>query len=155
MKKKVKGQINIQNKKAFFDYEIEARYTAGIQLMGSEIKSIRANKARITESFCEVKNNEIFIINMFIEEYVFAKNFSHSPKRERKLLLKRDEIKKIHKKVKEAGFTIVPLKIFLNDSGLAKIEIALAKGRKNYDKRENIKKRDLHREQGRDNKFKF
>ena len=123
--------------------------------MGSEIKSIRNNKARITESFCQIKGGEVFLINMYIEEYKFAKNFTHSTRRERKLLLNRNEISKIHRKIKEAGFTLVPLKVFLNKDGYAKVEIALAKGKKNYDKRNSIKEKDLKREAGRDNKYKL
>lgn len=135
--------INIKNKKARFEYEILDKYIAGIQLTGTEIKSIRESKARITESFCEFnEKGELFAINMFIEEYVYGHAFNHNPKSERKLLLNKRELKKLLKEVQNAGLTIVPLRLFLTDKGWAKLEIALAKGKKNYDKREAIKNRD-------------
>lgn len=135
--------INIKNKKARFEYEILDKYIAGIQLTGTEIKSIRESKARITESFCEFnEKGELFAVNMFIEEYVYGHSFNHSPKSERKLLLNKGELKKLLKQVQNAGLTIVPLRLFLTDKGWAKLEIALAKGKKNYDKRENIKDRE-------------
>jgi SsrA-binding protein len=135
--------INIKNKKARFEYEILDKYIAGIQLTGTEIKSIRESKARITESFCEFnEKGELFAINMFIEEYVYGHAFNHNPKSERKLLLNKRELKKLLKEVQNAGLTIVPLRLFLTDKGWAKLEIALAKGKKNYDKRESIKNRD-------------
>ncbi|WP_372769837.1 SsrA-binding protein SmpB [Lutibacter sp.] len=135
--------INIKNKKARFEYEILDKYIAGIQLTGTEIKSIRESKARITESFCEFnEKGELFAINMFIEEYVYGHSFNHNPKSERKLLLNKRELKKLLKEVQNAGLTIVPLRLFLTDKGWAKLEIALAKGKKNYDKRENIKDRE-------------
>lgn len=135
--------INIKNKKARFEYEILDKYIAGIQLTGTEIKSIRESKARITESFCEFnEKGELFAINMFIEEYLYGHAFNHNPKSERKLLLNKRELKKLLKEVQNAGLTIVPLRLFLTDKGWAKLEIALAKGKKNYDKREAIKNRD-------------
>ena len=135
--------INIKNKKARFEYEILDKYIAGIQLTGTEIKSIRESKARITESFCEFnEKGELFAINMFIEEYIYCHAFNHNPKSERKLLLNKRELKKLLKEVQNAGLTIVPLRLFLTDKGWAKLEIALAKGKKNYDKREAIKSRD-------------
>ncbi len=136
-------KINIKNKKARFEYEILDKYIAGIQLTGTEIKSIRESKARITESFCEFnEKGELFAINMFIEEYIYGHAFNHNPKSERKLLLNKRELKKLLKEVQNAGLTIVPLRLFLTDKGWAKLEIALAKGKKNYDKREAIKDRD-------------
>jgi SsrA-binding protein len=136
-------KINIKNKKARFEYEILDKYIAGIQLTGTEIKSIRESKARITESFCEFnEKGELFAINMFIEEYLYGHAFNHNPKSERKLLLNKGELKKLLKQVQNAGLTIVPLRLFLTDRGWAKLEIALAKGKKNYDKREAIKDRD-------------
>jgi len=136
-------KINIKNKKARFEYEILDKYIAGIQLTGTEIKSIRESKARITESFCEFnEKGELFAINMFIEEYVYGHSFNHNTKSERKLLLNKGELKKLLKQVQNAGLTIVPLRLFLTDKGWAKLEIALAKGKKNYDKRENIKDRE-------------
>ena len=135
--------INIRNKKARFEYEILDKYIAGIQLTGTEIKSIRESKARITESFCEFnEKGELFAINMFIEEYLYGHSFNHSPKSERKLLLNKNELKKLHKEVQNVGLTIVPLRLFLTDKGWAKLEIALCKGKKNYDKRETIKTRE-------------
>jgi SsrA-binding protein len=135
--------INIKNKKARFEYEILDKYIAGIQLTGTEIKSIRESKARITESFCEFnEKGELFAINMYIEEYLYGHAFNHSPKSERKLLLNKNELKKLQKEVQNIGLTIVPLRLFLTDKGWAKLEIALCRGRKNYDKRENIKSRE-------------
>lgn len=138
--------INIQNKKARFEYEILDKYTAGIVLTGTEIKSIRAGKASITESFCEFNDNgELFAINMTIQEYAYGNYYNHRPKAERKLLLNRRELKKLQKEVNTSGLTIIPLRMFLNEKGLAKLDIALAKGKKLYDKRDTIKDRDNKR----------
>ena len=138
--------INIQNKKARFNYEILDKYTAGIVLTGTEIKSIRTSEASIAESFCEFNDKEeLFIINMTIEEYLYGTYYNHKPKAERKLLLNRKELKKLKKEVSTKGLTIVPLKLFINDNGFAKLEIALAKGKKVHDKRETIKDRDNKR----------
>lgn len=138
-----KNNINIRNKKAKFEYEFLDTYVAGIVLVGTEIKSIREGKASIAESFCEFnKNGELFVINMTIQEYSHATYFNHQPKSERKLLLQRKELKKLHKEVKNSGLTIVPLQVFINEKGFAKMKIALAKGKKLYDKREVIKDRD-------------
>ena len=132
--------INIQNKKARFQYEILDKFTAGIVLTGTEIKSIRNSKASIAESFCEFNDKgELFVVNMSIEEYIYGTYFNHKPKAERKLLLNKKELKKLYKEVKNSGLTIVPLKLFINDKGYAKLIIALAKGKKIYDKRETIK----------------
>jgi len=140
-------RINIQNKKARFEYEIIDKYTAGLQLTGTEIKSIRLSKARITESFCEFnEKGELFVINMFIEEYLYGHSYNHKPKSERRLLLQKRELKKLEKQVKNVGLTIVPLRLFLTDKGWAKIDIALCKGKKTYDKREVIKDRDNKRD---------
>ncbi|WP_396637672.1 SsrA-binding protein SmpB [Maribacter sp. R77961] len=139
--------INIKNKKARFEYELLDKYTAGIVLAGTEIKSIRYGKASISESFCEFnERGELFVINMQIDEYSHASHFNHKPKAERKLLLQKRELKKLYKEVKASGLTIVPLNLFLNDRGLAKMQIALAKGKKLYDKRESIKDRDNKRD---------
>ncbi len=140
-----KNTINIKNKKARFEYEFLDKYVAGIQLAGTEIKSIREGKASITESFCEFQDDELFVINMTIQIYSHATYYNHDPKSARKLLLKRRELNKLHKEVKTGGVTIVPLKMFINDRGLAKMQIALAKGKKLYDKREVIKDRDSKR----------
>ena len=137
--------IKIKNRKAKFEYEILDTYTAGIVLRGTEIKAIREGKASIAESFCEFSNHELFVINMTIQEYSHARTFAHTPKSERKLLLNRNELKKLEKEVKNTGLTIIPLVLFTNDKGLAKMEIALCRGKKEYDKREVIKERDSKR----------
>ena len=136
-------KINIQNKKARFEYEILDTYIAGIQLTGTGIKSIRDSKARITESFCEFNDKgELFVINMFIEEYSFGSFYNHRSKSERKLLLNKKELKKLQKEVQNVGLTIIPLKLFVTDKGWAKLQIALCKGKKLYDKRQTLKDRD-------------
>ena len=141
------NKINIKNKKAKFQYEILDKYTAGIQLVGTEIKSIREGKASIAESFCEFNDHgELFVINMTIQEYSHASHFNHKPKTERKLLLQKKELKKLRKEVTNTGLTIIPLRMFINDRGFAKLVIALCKGKKLYDKREDIKKRDTKRQ---------
>ena len=140
-------QINIQNKRARFEYEILDEYIAGIVLSGTEIKSIRNSKASIAESFCEFnEKGELFAVNMFIEEYAFGTRFNHRPRGSRKLLLKKIELKKLNREVRNTGLTIVPLKLFINDKGFAKITIALARGKKLYDKRETLKDRDNKRD---------
>jgi SsrA-binding protein len=142
----VKKNINIKNKKAKFEYELLDTYVAGIVLAGTEIKSIREGKASIAQSFCEFNDQgELFAINMQIDEYSHAYHFNHRPKAERKLLLQRRELKKLKKEVSTSGLTIVPTNLFINDHGLAKLRIALAKGKKLYDKRETIKKRESKR----------
>lgn len=139
-------KVNILNKKAKFQYEILDKFTAGIVLTGTEIKSIRDSKASIAESFCEFNDRgELFVINMTIQEYVFGNYYNHKPKAERKLLLNRRELKKLEKEVNTSGLTIIPLRLFINERGLAKLDIALAKGKKLYDKRETIKDRDNKR----------
>ncbi|MCY4562122.1 MAG: SsrA-binding protein SmpB [Flavobacteriaceae bacterium] len=142
----MKSSVVILNKRARFEYEILSVYTAGIVLTGSEIKSIRLRQASIIESFCEFnKSQELFIINMQIEPYQYAHNFSHKPKSARKLLLNRKELRVLHRKVITKGNTIVPLKLFINNRGLAKLDIALAKGKKLHDKRQDIKERENKR----------
>ncbi|MFD2823860.1 SsrA-binding protein SmpB [Lacinutrix iliipiscaria] len=142
----MKNSVNIKNKKAKFEYEILDKYTAGIVLTGTEIKSIRDSKASISESFCEFnEQNELFVINMTIQEYVYGNYYNHKPKAERKLLLNKRELKKLAKDVNTKGLTIVPLRLFLNEKGLAKLDIALAKGKKLFDKRDTIKDRDNKR----------
>ena len=119
------------------------QYKAGIVLTGTEIKSIRLNKASISESFCEFNDNqELFIINMFIDEYEFGNHYNHKTKSQRKLLLNKKELKKLNKDVKNTGLTIIPLKVFINEKGFAKVLISLAKGKKTYDKRQVIKERE-------------
>lgn len=138
--------INIKNKRAKFEYEFIDSYIAGIVLAGTEIKAIREGRAAIAQSFCEFNDRgELFVINMQIDEYSHATHFNHRPKAERKLLLNKGELKKLRKEVVTSGLTIVPLRLFINDRGLAKVKIALAKGKKLYDKRETIKSRDNKR----------
>jgi SsrA-binding protein len=142
----VQKKVNIQNKRARFEYELLDEYTAGIVLTGTEIKSLRNSKASIAESFCEFnESGELFTVNMNIDEYAFGTRFNHRPKAQRKLLLNKKELKKLYKEVKNSGLTIVPLRLFINDKGFAKLQIALAKGKKLYDKRETIKDRDNKR----------
>lgn len=140
-------KINIQNKKARFEFEILDKYVAGIQLTGTEIKSIRQSQARITESFCEFnERGELFIVNMYIKEYLYGNHFNHKPKSERRLLLNKRELRSLKKDVEAKGNTIVPLKLFINERGFAKLEIALAKGKQTHDKRNVIKDRDNKRD---------
>lgn len=139
-------QINILNKRARFDYEILDKYSAGIVLTGTEIKSIRLGKASIAESFCEFNNGELFVINSNIEEYLFGTHYNHKAKSERKLLLNKKELRKLEKDSENKGLTIVPLRLFTNEKGLAKLEIALCRGKKNFDKRETMKDRDTKRD---------
>jgi len=145
--------IRIRNKKASFQYFLEERFVAGIQLTGTEIKSIRAGKASLAEAYCTFRENELFVVNMHIAEYEMGNIYNHDPKRERKLLLTRRELRKLQIKINERGYTIVPTVLFINDKGLAKMEIALAKGKQLFDKREDIKKRDVSREIDRNNRW--
>ncbi|WP_396144509.1 SsrA-binding protein SmpB [Flavobacterium sp.] len=138
---------NILNKRAKFDYEIIETYSAGIVLTGTEIKSIRLGKANITESFCEFNDhNELFAINTSIEEYSFGNQFNHKARSERKLLLNRRELKSLEKSIDTKGLTIIPLRLFTNEKGLAKLEIGLCRGKKTYDKRESLKEQDTKRD---------
>lgn len=143
------NQINIKNKKASFEYEFIEKFTAGIQLTGTEIKSIRAGKASIVEGYCFLKDSEVFIKNMYIAEYDQGSYNNHNPKRDRKLLLNKTEINKLVKKKKDVGLTIVPLKVFINKKGYAKLDIALAKGKKLHDKRHDLKDKDAKRQMDR------
>lgn len=138
--------INIKNKRATFDYEIIDTYTAGIVLTGTEIKSIRLGKAGLTDSFCFENNGELWIKNMYIGEYFYGTYNNHSARRDRKLLLNKKEINEIGKASKESGFSIIPLRVFINERGLAKVVVALCKGKKEYDKRQSIKEREDKRE---------
>ncbi len=142
-------KINIRNKKASFEFELLEKYIAGMQLTGSEIKSIRAGKASIQEAYCYMHQGELFVKNMHIQEYDHASHFSHEARRTRKLLLTKQELEKIGKKVKTKGVTIVPLKLFIAKSGFAKLQIALAKGKKTHDKRDSLKEKDMKREMDR------
>ena len=138
--------INIKNKKASFEFEFIETYTAGIVLTGTEIKSIRLSKASIAEAYGLISKNEILLRNMYIQPYENGTHYNHQPRRDRKLLLNRSEINKIDRKIKSKGLTLVPVNLFINKKGLAKVEIALAKGKKIYDKREDLKKKDAKRE---------
>ena len=135
-------QINIKNKRATFDFEIVETFTAGIVLTGTEIKSIRIGKASLVDSFCYEERGEIWLKNMYIAEYSFGSYNNHATRRDRKLVLQRREIQKLQKSGKETGFTIVPLRVFINERGLAKVVIAIARGKKEYDKRQSIKERE-------------
>ena len=145
--------ISIKNKKAEFEYEVLESLTAGIQLVGTEIKSIRSGKANLTDSYCQFVANELYVKNLHISEYVMGTCNNHIVKRDRKLLLQKRELARWHKKVKEAGLTIIPLQLFINENGLAKLEIGLCRGRKTYDKRENIKQKDIRRDMEREMKY--
>ena len=143
----IQKNIQIKNRKARFEYEILDTYTAGIVLVGTEIKAIREGQASIAESFCEFnEKGELFVINMTVQEYSHATHFNHNPKSERKLLLNKTELKKLFKNVKTSGLTIIPLVLFTNDKGLAKITIALCRGKREFGKRDNIKDRDNKRD---------
>ena len=139
--------MDIQNKKAFFEYEILERFTAGIALTGTEIKSVRNGKAGLSDAYCSFSGDELYVRNMHIAEYEQASFYTHEPKRARKLLLKKRELKKLLTKVKERGLTIIPLKMFLGSTGFAKLEIGLAKGKKIYDKRQSLKEKERRREE--------
>lgn len=139
-------KINIQNRRASFDYAFVEKYTAGIVLRGTEIKAVREGKANLGDGFCFFRKGELFIRNIHISEYEKGSYNNHEPLRERKLLLKRDELKRLERKLTDKGLTIIPVRMFISDSGYAKLEIALAKGKKTFDKREDIKKKDIERE---------
>ncbi len=141
--------INIKNKKAKFEYEFLESYTAGIQLHGTEIKSIRNNKASIVEAYCVIVNGEVYIRNMYIQEYENAGFVTHEIRRDRKLLLNRTEINKIERKLKMKGLALIPYKLFITPKGHAKLDIKLAQGKKTHDKREDLKSKDAKREMDR------
>ena len=145
----LKNKINILNKRASFEFSFLEKYVAGMQLTGTEIKSIRDGKCNITDGYCFFKDNELWVKNILITEYDKGTHYNHEPKRDRKLLLNKTEINKLLKKLKDQGLTIIPLKLFISESGYAKLEIALAKGKKMFDKRDDIKKRDIQRETAR------
>lgn len=142
-------KIQIKNKKAYYEYFIDEKFVAGIQLTGTEIKSIRMGKVSLGESYCNFIRHELFVINMHIAEYDFGTHYNHEPKRPRKLLLTARELKKLAIKAKERGYTIIPTFLFINDNGLAKLEIGLGRGKKLYDKRDTIKEKDNKRDMDR------
>lgn len=136
----------LNNRQAGFEYFIDARYQAGMVLQGTEVKSLREGKASFNDSYCLIHKGEIWLKSLHIAQYTFGTVNNHDPVRDRKLLLQKREIKKIESKLKEKGYTLIPLRIFFNEDGLAKIEIGLAKGKKSHDKRESIRKKDVERE---------
>lgn len=140
------SNIVIKNRRASFEFEIIEKYFAGIQLKGTEIKALRQGKANLNDSYCQFYKSELFVKGLSISEYSWGNLNNHEPLRERKLLLTARELRKLERKVRESGLTIIVLKIFINDRGLAKVEIALAKGKKAYDKREDLKQKDARRE---------
>jgi|SRR5690606_5488532 len=140
------SDINIKNKKAYFEYHILDTYVAGIRLLGTEIKSIREGKANISDSFCSFFDDGLYVRNMHIAEYSHGSFYNHEAKRDRQLLLTKKELKKLKIKSEERGFTIIPLRMFISKRGFAKLEIALAQGKKDFDKRETLKERDTKRE---------
>ena len=148
------NKINIKNKKAFHDYEILERYVAGIQLKGSEIKSIRLGKVSLVESYCMFHQGELFVRGLQIAEYAWTSYNKHEPGRDRKLLLNKQELRKLQRKTRESGLTIITLRVFISESGYAKLEIGLARGKKEYDKRETIKRKDTQRQMQRLQKIK-
>ena len=146
---KRKVSINIKKKRATFDYVITDTYTAGIVLTGTEIKSIRLGKASLVDTYCVFTGDELWVKNMYVAEYFYGSYNNHTARRDRKLLLERKELRKLKQSVKNPGFTIVPTRLFINERGLAKLVIALARGKHEYDKRESIKERDDKREMDR------
>lgn len=148
-KKKGIDAPRIENRKARFEYTIESELEVGIVLLGSEVKSLRAGKANLVDAYAIEQGNEIWLNNMYIAEWAQANQFNHAPRRLRKLLLKRKEINKLNGLIKREGITLVPLLVFFNDKGLAKVRLAVAKGKKKYEKRETEKERDWDREKGR------
>jgi SsrA-binding protein len=143
------NQINIKNKKAWFEFFLLENFTAGIQLTGTEIKSLREGKASLADAYCLFVGEELFVKSLHISEYTFGTYNNHDPKRDRKLLLNKRELRKLLNKTKEKGLTIIPTLLFINEKGLAKLDISIAKGKKLYDKRETLKTKDTQREMDR------
>lgn len=143
------AQINIRNKRATFDYELIETFTAGIVLTGTEIKSIRLGKASLVDSFCVFENNDLWVKNIHITEYFYGSYNNHDARRDRKLLLNRSELKKIMRLTKQSGFTIIPTRLFINEKGLAKLNIGVGKGKKEYDKRHSLKEKEDKRDMDR------
>ena len=148
-KEKPTNQITIKNKRASFDYELLETFTAGLVLMGTEIKSIRLGKASLVDTFAIVEHGEVWVKNMYVAEYFFGTYNNHAPRRDRKLLLNRKEIRRLQTAAKDRGFTLVPTRLFINERGLAKLVLAIARGKKEYDKRQSIRERDDRREMDR------
>jgi SsrA-binding protein len=143
------ANINIKNRKASFEFELVERFQAGMKLVGTEIKSIRSGKVNMTDSYCQFFGGELYVKNLHIAEYEMGTCNNHIAKRDRKLLLNKKELIKLEKKIKESGLTIIPVRLYVNNSGLAKLEISLARGKKTYDKRESLKTKDSKREMDR------
>lgn len=152
-KKIINKKIQIKNRRASFDYFFLQKYTAGIVLSGTEIKSIRQGKASLVDTYCYVEKREVWVKNMYIAPYFFGSFNNHSARRERKLLLNKKEIRKLEQELKNPGFTLVPIMLYIDDNNRAKLEIALAKGKKIYDKRQTLKEKDDRREMERIRKF--
>ncbi|RKW66073.1 MAG: SsrA-binding protein SmpB [Tannerella sp.] len=148
-KEKPTNQITIKNKRASFDYELLETFTAGLVLTGTEIKSIRLGKASLVDTFAIVEHGEVWVKNMYVAEYFFGTYNNHAPRRDRKLLLNRKEIRRLQTAAKDRGFTLVPTRLFINERGLAKLVLAIARGKKEYDKRQSIRERDDRREMDR------
>lgn len=146
MSKRFSNDINIRNKRAGFEFELLDKYLAGLVLKGTEIKSIREGKVNLQDGYCFFNNGELFVKGITITPYAQGTHYNHEAARERKLLLKRSELKKLEGKVEEKGLTLVPVRLFVNERGFAKLEIALARGKKTHDKRDSIKERDIKRE---------
>ena len=145
-KEKPTNQITIKNKRASFDYELLETFTAGLVLTGTEIKSIRLGKASLVDTFAIVEHGEVWVKNMYVAEYFFGTYNNHAPRRDRKLLLNRKEIRRLQTAAKDRGFTLVPTRLFITERGLAKLVLAIARGKKEYDKRQSIRERDDRRE---------
>ena len=143
---RLKSDVNIKNRRATFDYTILERYTAGIQLFGTEIKSIRESKASLADTYCQFTGNELWVKQMHIAEYKFGSYSNHEVRRDRKLLLTKRELRKLLRQTRETGKSIIPLRLFINDKGFAKMEIALCQGKHTYDKRQSLRERDDKRE---------
>ena len=155
MAEKKKTSVEIINRKAKHEYHFVDTYEAGLVLQGTEIKSIRKGNVNLRDAYCYFRKGELYVKNMFIAEYDFGNIFNHETRRTRKLLLKRQELKKLEKKTKERGFTIIPYRLFISERGFAKLEIALAQGKKSYDKRQSIKEKDMKRDMARMKKIRL
>lgn len=143
---RLKSNVNIKNRRAYFDYEVLERYTAGIQLFGTEIKSIRESKASLADTYCQFTGNELYVKQMHIAEYRFGSFQNHEVRRDRKLLLTGRELRKLHRLTLESGKTIIPLRLYISENGYAKLEIGLCQGKHSYDKRRSLREKDDKRE---------
>ncbi|MDR1103668.1 MAG: SsrA-binding protein SmpB [Tannerella sp.] len=148
-REKTNNQIQIKNRRATFDYELLETFTAGMVLTGTEIKSIRLGKASLVDAYCLVERRELWIKNMYVAEYFYGTYNNHPTRRDRKLLLNRKEIRKMESAAQNSGFTLIPVRLFINDRGLAKVVVAIARGKKEYDKRDSLRERDDRREMDR------